>query len=166
MSALVFAFGALQAIGAVVGAGGAVFAEIFYLDAIRDGVIDAAERAHLRIIAHSLRWGMLLVLLSSICLVLLNFIYEAWPQPALTAAYWTEMALVFVIIYASWAMSKRIISFTLGSAAVFSAWWYVALLVFGKMPALSFGASLALYAVSTAILFGLLLYARMLTKPA
>ncbi|MDO8623793.1 MAG: hypothetical protein Q7R54_00325 [bacterium] len=167
MTFLLFTFALIQAVGAVIGAGGSVFAEIFYFRAIRDGYIDEAERAHLRVIATALRWGMMALLLSSIGLVLVDFIYVVPTQPALTSAYWVEMALALIVIGASWALSRKRISFHLGSAAAFTGWWLIALLVFGRLPALGFGAALALYAVSTVVIAIVLSYARMFgTRPA
>jgi hypothetical protein len=167
MNALLFSFALLQAVGSVVGAGGAVFAEIFYLRAIQDGTIDDAERAHLRIVANALRWGMLILLVGSIGLVLTDFIYDVPVQPALTHAYWIEMGLAFAIIFFSWALSRRRVGFIVSSAAVFAGWWFMALLVFGRLPYITFGAAAALYVVTTAVIAALLFYVRIfIVKPA
>ena len=167
MSFLLLIFALIQAAGAMIGAGGSVFAEIFYVRAMRDGYLDGAERAHLRIVASALRWGMLALLLASIGLVLVNFIYALPTQPAVTHVYWIEMFLALAIIGASWALSRKRVSFALGSAAVFTGWWFVALLVFGRLPDLGFGAALAFYVVVTGVVSVILAYARMVsTKPA
>jgi hypothetical protein len=73
------------------------------------------------------------------------------------------MTLVFIIIASSWALSRRRVDFWLGSAAAFTAWWYLALLDLGRAPQLSYGASLGVYVVATIIMAGILAYARMLT---
>lgn len=164
MNAFLTLFTLVQAAGAVIGAGGAVFAEIFYVRAIQDGKIDDAERAHLRVVADALRWGMLILLVGSIGLVLTDFVYLVPVQPALSHAYWIEMGLAFAIIFFSWALSKKVIGFSLGSAGVFAGWWLLALLVLGRLPDVGFGAAVALYIVSTAIISAFLMYARMLTN--
>lgn len=151
-----------QALGASVGALTALWSEFAYVRAMRDGKIDVAERAHLDIIARGLRFGMTLLLLASFGLVIVAYISRAIPQPALTPSYWTLIALALLIIGASLALSRRRISFAFGSAIVFTAWWLLAYLTIGWLPALSFGAAVALFVVATAVVSALLHYARLL----
>ena len=168
MDFLTVTFVSLQALGATIGVVSAVWGEIAFARALRDNTIDGAERAHLRHVARGLRFGMFVLLLASLGLVVLAFERHLALQPALQSAYWVEMLLALLIIVISWALSKKRISFALGSAAIFSAWWFLAFLTLGQLPYLSLGAALALYIVATAILFGILWYARMLlaTPPA
>lgn len=149
-----------QALGALAGALAAVWGEISYINAMRDGKIDAAERAHLLSIARGLRWGMPLVLLSSLGLAMVAYLRGTALQPALSAGYWTLIALAFLIIAVSWALSHRRISFAFGSAIVFTAWWFLAYLTLGLLYPLSFGATTALFAVATAIFYAILQSAR------
>lgn len=149
-----------QALGATAGALAAVWGEIAYVGAMRDGALDAAERAHLRNIARGLRWGMPLVLISSLGLTIVAYLRGTVLQPALSAGYWTLVALALLIIAVSWALSRRRISFALGSALVFTAWWFLAYLTLGLLYPLSFGAAAAFFAVATAIFYGILAIAR------
>ena len=151
-----------QALGAVGGAFAAVWGELAYVRAARDGRIDDAERTHLRIIANGLRFGMTLVLLSSFGLVVIAYVVRAATQPALSASYWTLIALALLVTGVSWALSRRRISFTLGSAAVFTAWWFLAYLTLGWLPPLSFGAAVAFLVVATAMFYAVLAYGRQL----
>jgi hypothetical protein len=130
---------------------------------MQDQRIDHAEREHLALIARALRWGMILVLIGSIGLVLIDYAYGTPLQPALTTGYWLEMTFALVIIAASWALSRKKVSFWLGSAIAFTGWWSLVLLDLGRAPALGYGASLALYVIATAIIAAILAYARMLT---
>lgn len=155
-----------QALGAAIGAGMAVWAELAYIRAKRDGRIDVAERAHLDALARGLWFGMTLLLLSSLGLVVAAYLSHATPQPALTPSYWTLIALSLVAITVSWALSRRRISFALGSASVFTAWWLLTFLAFGWMPPYSFSAALMSFIVATAIFYALLQYARMLAARA
>lgn len=166
MTELLTTFALVQAAGAAIGAGGAVFAEIFYLRAIQDGKIDTAERAHLLIIVRGLKWGMILLLVGSIGLVVTAFAYAVPVQPAETHAYWVEMGLVFAIIFASWALRRKLMGFMLSSAAIFTGWWFLAFLVFGRLPSMSVGEAVALYLVTTTLIMVMLLYARMLMTRA
>lgn len=160
MAALTSLFVFCQALGATTGALAAVWGEVAYVAAMRDGALDAAERAHLRNIARGLRWGMPLVLLSSLALAIVAYLRGAALQPALSAGYWTLVALAFLIISVSWALSRRRISFALGSALVFTAWWFLAYLTLGQLHPLSFGAAVAFFTVATVIFYGILAVAR------
>lgn len=151
-----------QALGAFSGAFAAVWGELAYIRAMKDGKIDVAERAHLHIIAHGLRFGMLLILLSSLGLVVVAYALHAALQPALSASYWTLMVLTILIIGVSWALSRRHISFAFGSAIVFTAWWFLAYFTIGWLPPLSFGTAVAFFVVATGIFYALLQYARSL----
>ena len=151
-----------QALGAIVGVVGAIWGELSYLKAMRDGRIDHAEKAHLHKIAHGLRWGMTLLLIASLALVSIAYVTRVSDQPALAPAYWSLMVLALVVIYVSWALSRGRISFTLGSAIAFTGWWFLAYITLGLFPLLSFGALIAFFVVATAIFYGILKYARLL----
>ena len=151
-----------QALGVFIGAFTALWSEFAYVRAMRDGKIDAAERAHLRIIGRGLRFGMSLLLLASLGLVIVAYVLHTTQQPALTADYWTVTVLTLVIISISWALSRRHISFAFGSAILFTAWWFLAYSTLGWILPLSFGASILFFIVATAIFYGILEYARFL----
>ncbi len=145
-----------QALGALIGAIFAVRGELSYLSAARDGLIDKAERAHLNALARGLRFGMTLLLLASLGLVIVAYVSNASIQLALTPGYWSLIALALLVTTLSFALSRRRISFSLGSAAIFTAWWFLLYLAFGRFPPLSFGASVAIYVVATTFFYLLL----------
>jgi hypothetical protein len=151
-----------QALGAFGGALSAVWGEIAYANAIKDGNIDRAERAHLKAIAHGLTYGMTLLLISSLGLVVVAYQLASPIAPALTASYWTFISLSLLIVAVTWALSRKRLPFSIGSASAFTAWWFLAYLALGKLPALSFGASVGLYIVATVVLYALLRYTRFL----
>lgn len=165
MTALVSFLVFCQALGASVGAFTSVWGELAYIRDMRDGKIDTAERAHLNIIAKGLRFGMTLLLLASLGLVIIAYVSHDTLQPALTPAYWILVVLVLIVIGISWALSRRHISFAFGSAAVFTAWWFLAYLTLGRLPPLSFGAAVAFFIVATMIFYGLLQGVRTLVHP-
>ncbi|MBI4088801.1 hypothetical protein HY415_01770 [Candidatus Kaiserbacteria bacterium] len=162
MTALVSFLAFCQALGALIGAFTAIWSELAYIRAIRDGKIDAAERAHLRLVGKGLSFGMTLLLLASFALVVVNFTLQATLQPALSTSYWSSIFLAFLIIGVSWALSRHRISFALGSAILFTAWWFLTYLTFGLLPLPSFGATVAFFVVATGIFYALLQYARLL----
>lgn len=149
-----------QALGTFIGAFTALWSQLAYIRAMKDGKIDVAERAHLRIIGNGLRFGMSLLLLASLGLVIVAYALHAAQQPALTASYWTVIVLALLIIGVSWALSRQRISFALGSATAFTAWWFLAYLTLGWLPLLSFGAAVTFFAIATAIFYAMLQYAR------
>ncbi|OGG76272.1 hypothetical protein A2950_01505 [Candidatus Kaiserbacteria bacterium RIFCSPLOWO2_01_FULL_55_19] len=151
-----------QALGALVGAFSAVWSELAYVRMMRDGRIDHAERAHLDYIGHGLRWGMSLLFLASFGLVVVSYLLQAATQPALTAQYWLFIMLGLLVTTASWALSRKQVSFKLGTAVTFTGWWFLVFLTLGQMPPLSFGASIAFFVIATAIFYALLHYARLL----
>jgi FtsH-binding integral membrane protein len=156
MAALVTLLVYCQALGAGAGALTAVWSELAYIRAMKDGTIDQAERAHLDIIAHGLRWGMSLLLLSSLGLVVVAYALDFSLQPAMTTSYWVLIILAFIVVIVSWTLSRHKISFALGSATLFTAWWFIAYLTIGKLSLLTFGASAAFFVVATAIFYAIL----------
>lgn len=150
----------LQAVGTLIGAFFAVRGEIAYIGAMHDGKVDEAEKRHLDHLASGLWYGMTLVLASSLGLVLIAYKLGGEMQPAETSSYWSFIALVLVVTLATWALSRSHLSFSFGSAAVFTGWWFLLYLAVGKLPTVSFGASAALFIVATILFWGLLHYLR------
>jgi len=164
MEKLTFFLVFCQALGAAIGAVTAVWSELSYLKAMKDGGVDGAERAHLRVIAQGLRYGMALLLIASTGLVIVAYVTESATQPAVTASYWILIALALLIISVSRALVRHSISFPVGSATLFTAWWFLVYLSFGWFS-LSFGAAVMSFVVTAAIFYALLFYLRLLSSP-
>lgn len=164
MTTLLYVLISLQALGACIGAGMTIWAEISYIRTMRDGKIDAAETAHMHRIAWGLRIGMTVLLLASCGLVVVAYLAHGVPQAALSASYWILIMLAFLVISISWALSQKRISFALGSALIFAGWWFLAYLTLGVMPPLSFGAAVAFFVVATVLFYAILSYGRFLTR--
>ncbi len=147
-----------QALGAILGAGSAVWGELSYSKAMRDGKVDRAEHKHLEAIHRGLRFGMTTVLLSSFGLVVAAYVNEATPQPGMTASYWLLMIFAFIIIGATWGMARKTVAFTRGSMIAFAAWWFLAYLTLGMLPIASLQAGFAAF-IAALVLFAIVLYA-------
>lgn len=160
MTTLITFLAFCQALGAFTGALMAVWGELAYIRAMRNGTIDGAERVHLNALARGLRFGMTLVLFSSLGLVVTAFLSRAELQPALSDAYWVSIVLALLITLTSFALSRRRVSFAFGSALLFTAWWFLAYLTTGLLPSLSFGAAVALFVVAAAVFHFVLRVAR------
>jgi hypothetical protein len=155
----------LQAVGTVIGAFFAVRGELAYVGAMHDGNVDEAEKRHLDHLASGLWYGMTLVIASSAGLILVAYKLQAPIQPAQTSSYWSFIALVLVVTLATWALSRSHLSFSFGSAAVFTGWWFLLYLAVGRLPAVTFGATAALFVVATILFWGLLHYLRGVLGP-
>jgi len=147
---------ALQTIGALIGAGAVLWGEFAYIRAMRDGRVTHAEREHLDRVALGLRFGMVLLLLSSLGLVIANYLAQSVTSPATSASYWILITLALLIVWASWALSRGRVSFAYGSALLFSAWWFLAYLTLGLLPVIAFSSAVAAFVVATALFYALL----------
>jgi len=146
-----------QALGALIGAGMAVWSEIVYVQALRDGKVDHAERAHLKAIGRGLRFGMTILLVSSIGLVISAYVSENTLHSVLTTSFWTLVTLALIILSSSWLLSRKRASFLVSSATAFTAWWFLVYLTFGKLPTASPNFTVLFFVVAV-FFFGLVLY--------
>lgn len=160
MSALTAFFVYTQALGALGGALAAVWGEIVYVRAVEDDCVTTAERTQLHVVAASLRYGMGMMLISSLALVVISYHSGAALQPALTGSYWLFMVLALGVVYIAKRMSEGRMAHLTGTAVLFATWWFLAYLSFGLVPALPFGALVALYLFASVVLFGVLQYVR------
>lgn len=145
----------LQSLGSLIGAGTAVWGELAYVKAMRDGKVDHAERVHMDAIAQGLRFGMIL-LLSSFSLVICAYALQSTHQPAFSSGYWTLMLLALSVVVVAWALSRHRVSFAYGSAIIFSGWWYLAFLTLGMIPIVSLSVAIAAFVITTSMFYGLL----------
>lgn len=154
-----------QAIGAIIGAYTVIHGELTYIRATRDGRIDEAERVHLVHIGRGLRYGMLLLLLASLGTVIMSYTSHAAVQPAVTVSYWIFMLLALLVTIVSWALARKHLSLLLGSAVVFTAWWFLVYLAIGLLPSLSVGSAAALFVIFAGIFYAMLRYVRRFALP-
>ena len=159
--ALIPILAALNTFGALVGTGFTTFAEVFYTHAVSDGEIDHHERKYLRRLFKGFTFGITLVLLSNLALIVLEYLVPDAPQAVLAAPFWALQTLTLLIIATGWLLSKRRISWWLGSAAVLTAWWMMLLIDLGFFNTSSYLVLVFDYILVTALVAGLLSYARM-----
>lgn len=116
---------AVHGLGACLGAGGALFAEIFYAKATADGRLDRRERDWFRSTFFALRWGMTLVLISGILLVVVQYFLPNSPERVLHPALWVQNLLALVIIVFAYLLARKQITWHVGAGAVFAGWWMI-----------------------------------------
>lgn len=151
----------LHTVGTLVGAGGIAFAEFFYTKAVADGYVDRKERRqYLKALLWPLRWGMGLVLLSSIMISLTEYSMPDLTQSVMSSGFWTELSLAVVIIVATWLMVKSRLPLWLGSSSVLIGWWMLLLIDAARPLSLTYSTYVVFYIVSVLVTSGVLSYLR------
>ncbi len=164
LSAIAATLTALHLLGAALGAGGVLFAEIFYTKAIADGRITEKEREYFATTYWSLRWGMTTVLLSGIALIVVQYLLPNSPEAVLYAPLWMQNTLILIITAVGWMLSRDLVSWWVGSSMVFAGWWMI--LVLDAFQTFSFPYLLLLSAYAVAIFVSAAFwgYARVLAR--
>lgn len=162
LSAIATLLIALHTLGAALGAGGVLFAEVFYTKATADGRIDKRERAYFETTYWSLRWGMTTVLLTGIALIYIQYFLPDSPQAVLYAPLWIQNTLALFITVSAWALSRGMIPWWVGSALAFAGWWMMLILDAFQHFSFSYFTLLVVYVIAvfaSAVFWG---YARVL----
>jgi hypothetical protein len=74
----------------------------------------------------------------------------------MSASYWILMTLALLIVWGTWALSRKRVRFSYGSALVFTGWWFLAYLTLGWLPGLSYGSAVAAFVVIGVLFYALL----------
>ena len=142
---------ATHILGAVLGAGGAVFAEIFLLKSLRDGEVDPTESSFMKAAYAVIRAGLAILILSGFGFLLL-FRLSGNEEALLSPVLWAKLSIVIVILVNAVLLQTRRIPLAAGSALSLSSWLAATVLrpldPSGSYVALMFG-----YVVSVAIVW-------------
>ena len=111
----------IHATGVVLGVGGAVFAEIFTLRALRDGVVDPTESDFLKTTYRVLRVGMVLLIFSGFGFFLL-YRLDGNTEYLYNVKYWVKMTFVVIILLNALLLQAKRIPFWLGSTLSITSW--------------------------------------------
>lgn len=111
-------------VGLTFGVGASTFALIFYVQALRDGVMDSSERGFLHSVFVVLRIGMILVGIA----LLATFITER----AFTNVQSTQLALLIIITLNAILMTLKKMPMKLGPVLAGGSWY--SLLIVSKTP--------------------------------
>lgn len=103
-------------LGLTLGVGSSTFALIFFIKALRDGVMDQTERSFLHVVFTVLRIGMLLIAVGLGGFLL----FDAIPEPT---AYVVECALLGIIVVNAILMDKRIMPMRFGPIIAGGSWY-------------------------------------------
>ncbi len=152
---LVFIFATLTSLGAALGAVGITMGELFYTRAAADGKIETCEKEYIRATFWTLRYGMSLVLISSIAQIVTQYFAIDAPQDVLTPAFWFSLISALCVIFAGWGIARNRIPWWLGSAIGFTGWWTIFVLTAWRNLPYSFFTLLITFVIGTAVVAGL-----------
>lgn len=158
---LITIFSLLHIVGAALGAAYCTLAEIFYIKAASDGVVDKHERKYLRRLFRVLQIALPIVLCSAVGLIVLQYLVIDAPQRVLTAPFWASQTLVLVMILFGYTLEKRQSPWWIGSSAILMGWWMLAAIDFGYLNSFGYGIILLIYLLVTFLAAGIVGYARM-----
>lgn len=154
----------LHTLGALIGAGFVTFAEVFYTQAASDGKIDHHERKYLRHLFHGLKFGMILVILSAMALIVLEYLVPDAPQDVLAAPFWFLQTLTLLVLTFGWMLSKDRAAWWFSSAAILVAWWMMLAIDLGYLNSFGYIMLVMMYLLATFIVAGVLHYVRVLVR--
>lgn len=109
-------------IGAVLGAGGATFAEIFYIKAIKDGIIEPLEADYLKTVYRILRIGTFILVLSGFG-YLVFYRMSGQEELIYNQRLWAKFTIVLIILFNALLLQAKKIPIWLGSAISLTSWY-------------------------------------------
>jgi hypothetical protein len=118
----------IHSLGAMLGAGGITYAEVFYTKAVADGHVDRKERDYFARSYFALRYGMTTVLLTGLALIIVQYFLPNSPDEVLYAPLWMQNTLALIVTFAAWALSRDFIPWWAGSSIAFAGWWMLLIL--------------------------------------
>jgi hypothetical protein len=142
-------------IGAILGVGGATLAEVNVVTALRDGKVDASERALMHANYTMIRVGLAFIIASGIALI--GWHLSQGNDWVLTSAkLWFKEFLVVVIIINAVMLSKRWVALWLGSALSFTAWWMATILGLWRQQPFDFFELFGIFVIAILVVGGIL----------
>lgn len=149
-------------IGTILGVGGATIAEVQIVKALKDGKVDASEKALMHANYFIIRVGTVIVVLSGILLVWW-WLKEGGSDWVLTShKVWVKEIITVLIVLNAVALSRRWVPLWLGSAVSFTSWWAATVLGVWRDVPYSFWTLLIGYIIAVGLMAAILHYIRTL----
>ncbi|MEK7568000.1 MAG: hypothetical protein AAB513_03725 [Patescibacteria group bacterium] len=143
----------LHIVGTALGVGGATFAEVNIIRALRDGVVSIEESELMRGTYMVLRFGLFLLVFSGFGFLLfyrLNGTTEMLYSPML----WAKLTIIGVLVLNVMLLHSRKISLLLGSAISITSWYTALILgVLFRGVQYSYVSVLIVFIISVAIMY-------------
>jgi hypothetical protein len=121
MNELIIALSIIQTVSVSLGVGSSTIAILNFFQAIRDGVIDAAERGMMGVTYIVLRIAMVLILTTTVLLTGFGIVGSS--TTFITTYISAQLALIGVLFINAILMTKRLMPSTLGPAIQASTWY-------------------------------------------
>ena len=109
-------------LGTILGVGGATFAEIFYLKALKDGEFTPEEGATLKTIYSVLRIGLILGVLSGFGFLLL-YRFTGQEEQLLDPKLWAKMTVLVILVVNALLLQLHRIPLWLGASLSITSWY-------------------------------------------
>lgn len=116
------AFIIFHIIGTILGAGAALFAEIFVIKALRDGVIEPLEGDYLKAIYTVLRVGLIITVISGFGFLFLYRI-NGYGEYLYDPKLWAKLTVIVVLLLNAILLQSRRIPLLWGSAISLTSWY-------------------------------------------
>lgn len=124
-------------IGAILGTGAATFAEIFYVRALKDGVVTPEEGAGLKVIYTILRVGLVLAVVSGFGFLLLYRV-TGLEERLLDPKLWAKMTIIVVLVVNALLLQLHRIPMWLGASLSLTSWYAATILGAWRMVPYSY----------------------------
>ena len=142
-------------IGTVLGAGGATFAEVFYLKAKRDGVIEPLEVDYLKTSYLILRIGLFILIISGFGFLLL-YRLAGYGEGLLNPKLWAKLTIVAILIINAFLIQIRKIPMWLGASVSLTSWYGALILGTWRTLETPFISIMIVYVVAVFVVAGIL----------
>lgn len=116
------AFVITHIVGTILGAGAALFAEVFVIKALRDGVIEPLEGDHLKTIYTILRIGLIVTVISGFGFLFLYRI-NGYGEYLYDPKLWAKLTVIMIILLNALLLQSRKIPLLWGSAISLTSWY-------------------------------------------
>ena len=147
---------AFHIIGTVFGVGGSTFAEIFFLQALKDGVVDPSESSFLKITYKVIHIGSIIILLSGFA-YLLNLRIEGHSEYIYSTRTIFKIFLLIIIGLNSILFTLKKIPFFIASPIFLTSWYAAIILGLWRGLRISY-LPLTIYYVAAIVIVGVSLY--------
>ena len=142
-------------IGTVLGVGGATFAEIFYLKAKKDGVIEPLEIDYLRTIYFILRIGLFILVITGFGFLLFYRLIGAG-EVLLNPKLWAKLGIVVILVFNAFLIQTKKIPMWLGASVSLTSWYGAMILGAWRTLDASFASIIIVYIIAVFIMAGIL----------
>lgn len=142
-------------IGVALGVGGATFAGILYLKAMKDGKVDPMEGEWLSVIFTVLRIGLVILVVSGFGFFI-EYRFTGQEERLLDPRLWAKMTVVLVLVFNALLIQMRRIPMWLGESLSLTSWYGALVLGIIQGVSYSYATFMVSYIIAIFIVAGIL----------